>query len=245
MCPEIFEKWGFGMARPKVGIQRERTTACRVVAELLNTPEMPKPTKELLGFLSVAKGLFNRIVREDQWDWFTVSCQLGYPSRGLARAIANELSNMRCGIRDCDKAVYLTTYVNLSRLPIRRCLSVFLGIAHIKNESDAGWVYVLSTRELRDLLKIGMTTRSVEMRAQEINGATGVAVPFGVRRCWRVRDPNRAETIVHNVLANYRIRNDREFFRIDFPTAAPIIQNALDVAKLEIRTLNALAGLSS
>jgi hypothetical protein len=145
MSPEIFEKWGFGMAPPKPGTQHERTTACRSIIELLNTSEMPKATEELLSSLSIAKGLFNRIVREDQWDWFTVSRQLGYPSRELARAVANELSNIRCGIRDCDKAVYSTVRTNLSHLPVHRCLSVFLGIAHIKNEKQmlVGFMFYL------------------------------------------------------------------------------------------------------
>ena len=105
------------------------------------------------------------------------------------------------------------------RLPTRRYLAVFLGLARIIDEMDAGWIYILSTRELNDLLKIGMTMRTVEARAQEINSATGVAVPFGARRCWRVSDPHRAEKIVHTALAAYRIRTDREFFRTDFKIA--------------------------
>src|ERR1700723_1110950 len=79
----------------------------------------------------------------------------------------------------------------------------------------------------------------------EINRASGVAVPFGVRRCWRVSDPHRAEKIVHTALAAYRIRTDREFFRTDFKIAAQIAQETIAGASLEIRTLNALAGLDT
>jgi hypothetical protein len=129
-------------------------------------------------------------------------------------------------------------------MPVRRCLSVFLGLTRIVDEPDAGWVYILSTRELSDLLKVGMTTRTVEMRTQEINGATGVAIPFGVRRCWRVVEPKRAEKIVHEALAAYRLRNDREFFRMDFTVAAQCTQEAIERANLEIRTLDALASLA-
>jgi hypothetical protein len=70
------------------------------------------------------------------------------------------------------------------------------------------------------------------------------AIPFGVRRCWRVREPGRAEQIVHKALAGFRVRDDREFLRIDFVIAAQTIQNALATENLEIRTLHALAGLT-
>ncbi|MGA9526830.1 MAG: GIY-YIG nuclease family protein [Terriglobales bacterium] len=245
MTNEIAEKWGFGMAPPKPATQRERSVACSSILNLLNRSEQPNASQEVLAHLSIAKGLFNRIVREDQWDWFTVSAQLGYPSRGLAHSIAFELSNLRSAIRYADATCFAYAHANLLRLPTRRCLAVFLGLARIIDEVDAGWIYILSTRELKDLLKIGMTMRTVEARAQEINSATGVAVPFGVRRCWRVSDPHRAEKIVHTALAAYRIRTDREFFRTDFKIAAQIAQETIAGATLEIRTLNAPAGLDT
>lgn len=231
------------MAPPKPTTQRDRTLACTKILKVLKLRERPTDHEEVVSSLSVTKGLFNRVVREDQWDWFTVAGQLGYPSRGLARVIAFELVNLRLAIRDHDDSAFEVAHANLSRLPVWRCLSVFLGHAQIVDEVGAGWIYILSTREFKDLLKIGMTTRTVEMRAQEINSATGVAIPFGVRRSWRVSDPNRAERIVHAALSEYRIRTDREFFRAHFPVAAHIAQETIVRACLEIRTLNALAGL--
>ncbi len=231
------------MAPPKAATQRERTIACAKILEALKLREQPTDRDEVLSHLSVTKGLFNRVAREDQWDWFTVAGQLGYPSRGLARVIAYELASLRSAIRDNDDSALAAAHAKLSRLPVWRCLSVFLGLAQIVDEVGAGWIYILSTREFKDLLKIGMTTRTVEMRAQEINSATGVAIPFGVRRCWRVSDPYLAEKIVHGALSEYRIRTDREFFRADFPVAAHIAQETIAGACLEIRTLNALAGL--
>lgn len=240
---EVSEKWGFGMAPPKSLAQRERTMACADLLSLLKSETPPKNPKKILSDLSIAKGLFNRVVREDQWDWFTVTGQLGYPSRHLARLIASEISHLTTALRDGDEPAFLLARTNLLRLPVRRCLSVFLGLTQIVDEPGAGWVYILSTREIRDLLKIGMTARTVEARVQEINAATGVAIPFGVRRCWRVLSTTRAEKAVHTALSEYRIRDDREFFRVDFLLAADIVQRAITKAGLEIRTLNALAAL--
>lgn len=245
MTSIITEKWGFGMAPPKPATQRERMAACRRVMALLNTLEMPKVDEQLLDQLSVIKGMFNRIAREDQWDWFTVSGQFGYPSNALSKAIAEQISELRSAIRDGDDTAVVVALTNLLRLPTRQCLSVFLGLKRITDEANAGWIYILSTRELKDLLKIGVTTRTVETRANEINGATGVAIPFGVRRCWRVLAPRRAEKLIHEALHSYRIRNDREFFRIEFTLAAQLTHKVVKDSGLEIRTLNALASLGS
>ena len=193
--------------------------------------------------MSMVKGLFNRVFREDQWDWFTVAGQLGYPSAGLAKRIASEVSDLRAAVRDASINSFECTRMTLRRLPTLRCLSVFLGRSAIMDEPNSGWIYILSTREMNDVLKIGMTTRTVEERAREINTATGVVIPFGVRRCWRVCDPGRAERMVHAALAEHRLRMDREFFRIDFKVAAPIIESLLADAKLVARTLNNLAAL--
>ncbi len=245
MTSTVTEKWGFGMAPPKPKTQRERTAACRRVMILLNAAEMPQADEETLEQLSVVKGMFNRIAREDQWDSFTVSGQFGYPSNSLSKAIAEQISDLRSAIRDSDRAAVTVARANLLRLPVRQCLSVFLGVKKITDEANSGWIYILSTRELRDLLKVGVTTRTVETRTHEINGATGVAIPFGVRRCWRVLEPSRAEKLVHEALLSYRLRNDREFFRMEFTLAAQLTHKAIKDAGLEIRTLNALASLGS
>ena len=185
----VSQKWGFGMAPPKPSTQKNRVNACESFLKVLNSGKFQFPDDNTLASMSTVKGMFNRIVREDQWDWFTVSGQLGYPSRRVSRVIAGEIASLRTAIKSNEIAKFQTARINLLRLPTRRCLSVFLGKAGISDEPNAGWIYVLSTREIPDLLKIGMTTRSVEERVKEINGATGVAIPYGVRRCWRVTAP--------------------------------------------------------
>jgi hypothetical protein len=130
-------------------------------------------------------------------------------------------------------------------MPTRRCLRFFLGELAVPEEPNAGWIYILSTREMPDLLKIGMTTRTVLERVREINNATGVAIPFGVRRCWRVTDPRQSEKLLHQILDGDRLRADREFFRADFLDVERRIQEALNQAGLELRTLPRPAALQS
>lgn len=233
---EVFEKWGFGMAPPKPPTQRDRARAVTEVVELLGRTQLPAQLEGHLDHLSTVKGLFNRVAREDQWDWFTVMGQLGYPSRRLAKAVGDGLSSMRTSIKSADEAGFLSAKELLLRLGVGLSLQLFLGQRELIRPADAGWIYVLSSRELPDLLKVGMTTRSVEERVREINSATGVAIPFGVRRCWCVRDPAAAEKIAHERLSPWRLRGDREFFRADFPTAASQLSAALVEAGLEIPT---------
>jgi hypothetical protein len=115
----------------------------------------------------------------------------------------------------------------------------------VPDEPNAGWIYILSTREIPDLLKIGMTTRTVLERVREINNATGVAIPFGVRRCWRVTDPRQSEKLLHQILDGARLRADREFFRVDFLEVERRIQEALNQSGVELRTLPRPAALKS
>jgi len=245
MVQEVYEKWGFGMAPPKPSTQATRLRSAQSVLTQIESDQSVNMGDTRLEDLSEVKGLFNRVRRQDQWDWFTVAGQLGYPSMGLAGAISEELDRLRRGLRDRERDETTQALEHLRRLPTRRCLAVFLGRARLTDEPGAGWVYILSTRESPNLLKIGMTARSVEQRVKEINTTTGIAIPFGVRQCWRVSDPSAAEKLVHGCLDQHRVRADREFFRIDYFEARSRIQDALSAAKLEIRTLNYLAALEN
>jgi hypothetical protein len=244
MAQEVYEKWGFGLAPPKPATERSRQTSAALVLELLEGLESLPASEDILDAISEIKGLFNRVVRQDQWDWFSVARQLGYPSARISQVIALYLGNLRTALRDRDMQLAMELRSTVKRLPTRRCLNVFLGQAEIADVPGAGWVYILSTREIPDLLKIGQTTRSVEDRIREINRATGVAIPFGVRCCWRVSDPLKAENVIHSALHHWRIRGDREFFRIDFSDAKRCITDELEKHSLEIRTLDNLWPLS-
>ena len=234
----VSEKWGFGMAPPKPHTLRARKDACEQVMHVLARVSFAGCDARTLESLSVVKGMFNRVGREDQWDWFTVSRQLGYPPRRVSMLIAQDLGLLRSAINSSDHDVVVRTCARLHKMPTMDCLSIFLGKESLSTESYSGWIYVLSTREFRDLLKIGMTTRDVVQRAREINSATGVAVPFGVRRCWRVGSPREAERAVHRRLIRYRVRDDREFFRISFKVAAEYIDEVIRTGCFELGALS-------
>jgi T5orf172 domain len=233
---KIVQKWGFGMAPPKSLTQKERLKAARAVMALLNG-EPVEDVESTLAHISVVKGLFNRVAREDQWDWFYVKGQLGYVSAGAARQIGFAVGTLRNALKQNDEEALNDIKVGIRRLRVIECLALFVGETVPTDEPNAGWLYILATREMSSVLKIGMTTRSVEDRVREINSATGVLVPFGIWRCWRVSDPSRAEKLVHSALIEFRVRGDREFFAIDVAEAAKRISSVLSDSQLLLRTL--------
>lgn len=50
---------------------------------------------------------------------------------------------------------------------------------------------------------------------------------------------------MHACLLDFRLRNDREFFRVVFPAAAKMLDESIRGSGLEIRTLDALAALQA
>lgn len=83
---------------------------------------------------------------------------------------------------------------------------------------EPGWLYLLTNPAMPGLVKIGMTTRSPEERAQEL-ASTGVPMPFHVAAAWAVDDVRAAERDAHEALARYRVNDQREWFRLTVPAA--------------------------
>jgi len=77
----------------------------------------------------------------------------------------------------------------------------------------AGYVYCLTNEAIPKLVKIGKTSRNPRVRASEISAATGVPTPFEVSWARKVPDMDKAETDLHQALAEYRLTRRREFFR--------------------------------
>ncbi len=84
-----------------------------------------------------------------------------------------------------------------------------------KLEAGVGTMYVLGTnlytKEGREIIKIGITTGSVEARISQLY-TTGVPFRFRVIRTVETRNYDRLETALHNLLDPYRINRSREFF---------------------------------
>lgn len=75
-----------------------------------------------------------------------------------------------------------------------------------------------------NLLKIGMTTRAPEARAQELSSGTGVPSEFFVAYEEEVPNCEVAEQMIHERLAAHRTNERREFFELSLKEAIAVVQ---------------------
>lgn len=218
-------KWGFGMAPLKSNTALKNRTSIEQVLNYVNdTSEVSDA--DIVSSISWVKGIFNRIIKQDQWDWFTVNMYFDYPSYRDLRSIISTLSSLRSAVISDDVILKQHCLSELGNANfITYCENYLNYNASIKTPEE--YLYILSRREEPDILKIGMTTRNVQKRVHEINSATGVLYPYSARKVYKVKDCHRVERDVHQLLHDYRIREDREFFKISFKIACEIIEEYL------------------
>lgn len=232
-------KWGFGMAPISPRMRQRYDAAVQTVCDLLyGNPVDDDVAAEALSEL---KGMFNRYIRKDQWDYAMVGAELGNPPARHARHIVNNLLHLRRSLMTKDDESMEAAMHRLEDNNIFQYLENYQNRGYLDDADGAGWVYVLSTRESPNILKIGRTERSVSQRVKEINSATGLLFPFGARYVFRVGDSVAAENAVHIALSNYRVRDDREFFEIDPNEAERMIRECLREHQLRYRTKGTIA----
>lgn len=227
-------KWGFGMAPISWRMQRRYDVAVQTVLDLLDGNI--EPQEVTLNNLSELKGMFNRCLRQDQWDWFSVFAEFGGPPHKHIRQIVNNLQVLRRSLIANDHESAESAKWRLIDNNLLQYLDNYQSELNLRSGSDdAGWVYILSTREQPSILKIGMTRRSVFQRVKEINSATGVLIPLSARRVFRVKHATDAEREIFELLSRYRIRPDREFFEMPFAQAASLIDEYLEKCRMRDR----------
>lgn len=91
---------------------------------------------------------------------------------------------------------------------------------------SSGSVYCLSNPSMPGLLKFGRTGDTCSERAISLF-TTGVPDPFKIEKYTEIDDIVTLEKNIHTILANYRNRTDREFFRINLDDAFALITKEL------------------
>lgn len=98
--------------------------------------------------------------------------------------------------------------------------------------NSTGHVYLLKNKSMKGFYKIGHTTNTPQVRADELSRATGVPMNFEVLASFEVNrftSSLNVEQSIHNVLKNSRVGN-KEFFRLrnDKEAKAIFVMSALD-----------------
>jgi hypothetical protein len=89
-------------------------------------------------------------------------------------------------------------------------------------------VYILTNEAMPGLIKIGLTNASVEQRMLSLD-TTSVPLPFECYYAAQVSDSAKVERALHVGLGDHRVRNSREFFRME-PYRAKAILELLAIA---------------
>lgn len=63
--------------------------------------------------------------------------------------------------------------------------------------------------------KVGMTDRAPSKRAEELSSSTSVPQPFDLLFFIECTDPRKVEVYMHQQLEDFRVSENREFFKCD------------------------------
>ncbi|MFI3188453.1 hypothetical protein BCS42_04710 [Crenothrix sp. D3] len=86
-----------------------------------------------------------------------------------------------------------------------------------------GWVYIITTKSMPNLLKVGFSTKDPELRAVELNN-TGNPQSYEVRYDVLVNEPKDIEKKAHSILQNYHAK--KEWFNCSIEIAITAIRRA-------------------
>jgi len=213
-------KWEFGMYPISERMAPRYDLAVQNLLEFLEKPYVLPD--DLTTSISEVKGMFNRVTRQDQWDWFSVSEKFGYLSKPEAKFFAQKLKEINTCIKSNE----------LGRVSIHPFTTLTL-LRYLKNWifgvdfSKPSFVYLLSKKDDPEKIKIGRTEQLISTRAKQINSASGIFEPYGARHAFKVKDSKVAEKAIHQLFVQQRIRKDREFFHLKYYEAVKQIQEFL------------------
>jgi hypothetical protein len=75
-------------------------------------------------------------------------------------------------------------------------------------------IYILKNEAMPGYVKIGRTS-NLQERIRSLSRPSGVPLPFEVHYASEVKDSQKDEQWLHSVFADRRVRDEREFFKID------------------------------
>lgn len=97
--------------------------------------------------------------------------------------------------------------------------------------NDNQIVYILTNESMPDFVKIGFTHGVVEERLRQLD-RTGIPLPFEVYYAAIVVDAEKEERWLHSIFADRRVRDNREFFKIN-PELATLALKRVEINEVK------------
>ena len=226
-------RWGFGIAPPKPQIWLRYNAAVRLVAGLIQD-DLSGPKEATLSAIREMKGLFNRVRRKDQWDWFIVWQRFGLPPIAQLRMIVDGLQELRDAINESNDDRAQTAASRLKSHGTTTLLRRFLGEEQVVRSERGGVLFILSAKHHPDAVLVSVTKDDVVSVADQLSDRLGARTPFGIIHAWPVRDASSAKAAVFGELARHgfsspldRVLEDTRVLDCDYKKAVPIVDAAL------------------
>lgn len=89
------------------------------------------------------------------------------------------------------------------------------------------FIYILENPSMPNVVKIGRTNRNASDRVMELSSHTGVPTNFILVKEFLVDDSVEAEDKIHKRLSEYRVSENREFFKMSVEDAISTIESIL------------------
>ena len=86
-----------------------------------------------------------------------------------------------------------------------------------------GKVYILTNDAMPGIIKIGITENTVEERMKTLD-TTSVPMPFRFHFAIESENFKEIEKLMHNAFSYFRIRDNREFFKMDAENAVSALK---------------------
>jgi len=145
---------------------------------------------------------------QNAYDWLYDQIRIREVQRGIKRT-ENEIDCFR--LLACDQGINTPSEIELNHIDKELSDSICL-----ERTDLAGFIYVMINPSMKDILKIGKTTRNPKKRAEELSSASGVPEKFMVAYQEFFSDCTAAEKYLHTMLEDkgLRISDNREFFEL-------------------------------
>jgi len=127
------------------------------------------------------------------------------------------------------KIVYVKSTIKSAQLKAEEYFRAASKNPDINPNGDCrGFLYVLRCAAMQEeVYKIGYTSRTAEIRADELSSSTSTPESFVVVKSWHHHDAKGLETNVHAMLDPYRLNDRREFFNAPYRIIKKIIEEEL------------------
>jgi DNA-directed RNA polymerase subunit RPC12/RpoP len=86
-----------------------------------------------------------------------------------------------------------------------------------------GFIYVMSNSSLKEMFKIGFTSKYPKLREDQLSSSTSIPTPFNLELVFPAQHLTKTERDIHLSLDEYRVAKNREFFRINLDHIFKII----------------------